>query len=102
MLGPWQANSHFHEHPGVTPVIVDSDTWQTGSGFRQFNGLRVVNSCVSSDANSNVSGSVSVNTAKANRDLCRRYRCTLGTVSGGTINGTYTASGACVRTAAHG
>jgi len=92
--GPWQATATSTSNPGVTPVIVEANLADS-SGSVSSTAFVVVNSCVSSDANSNVSGSVSVNTVKLTATYAGVTVALSGTVSGGTINGTYTASGAC-------
>ena len=92
--GPWQATATSTSNPGINPVIVEANLADSG-GTVSSTAFVVVNSCVSSDANSSVSGSVSVNSVKLTASYAGVSVALTGTVSGSTITGTYTASGAC-------
>ena len=78
---------HFPgEHGDITPTI------QT---LEKLHALLRLNSCVASDTNSRVSGSVSGNTVSLTATYAGVSVSLGGTVSGNTIAGNYTASGAC-------
>jgi hypothetical protein len=74
------------EHGHITPTI------QT---LEKLHALLRLNSCVASDTNSRVSGSVSGNTVSLTATYAGVSVSLGGTVSGNTIAGNYTASGAC-------
>jgi hypothetical protein len=92
--GPWQATATSTSTPGVTPVIVEANLADSG-GSLSSTAFVVVNSCVTSDANSKVSGSVHINAVSLTATYPGVTVALTGTVSGSTITGTYTASGAC-------
>jgi hypothetical protein len=92
--GPWQTTATSTSNPGSTAVIVEANLSDTG-GSVSSTAFVVVNSCVSSDANSKVSGTVSVNTVTLTATYGGVSVSLTGTVSGSTISGTYTASGVC-------
>jgi len=92
--GPWQATARSTSSPGATAVIVESNLSDSG-GSVNSTAFVVVNSCVSSDANSKVSGSVNINSVTLTATYGGVSVSLNGTVSGSTMSGTYTASGAC-------
>jgi hypothetical protein len=92
--GPWQATATSTSTPGTKPVIVEANLADS-SGSVSSTAFVVVNSCVTSDANSKVSGNVNVNTVTLTATYAGVTVSLTGTVSGSTITGTYTASGVC-------
>lgn len=97
--GPWQATATSTSAPGTTPVIVEANL-SDSSGSVTSTAFVVVNSCVSSDTTSKVSGSVNGNTVTLTATYPGVTVSLSGTVSSGavvpvTMSGTYTASGAC-------
>jgi hypothetical protein len=92
--GPWQATATSTSTPGTTPVIVEANLADS-SGSVSSTAFVTVNSCVSSDANSKVSGSVTINSVKLTATYGGVTVALTGSVSGSTMTGTYTASGVC-------
>lgn len=105
LSGPWQT-SVTSSTAGVTPVIIEANLAETklddNDGSISSTAFVVVNSCVSSDANSKVSGSVNVALGMyqfTGVDLSAIYAgvttSLTGMVSGATMSGDYLANGAC-------
>lgn len=91
--GAWQGTA-TSSTPGLTPVIAELNL-SDNSGTVGSTAFVVANSCVSSDANSKVSGSINGNSVTLTATYAGVTVSLSGTVSGSTMSGNYTASGAC-------
>lgn len=93
VAGPWQATATSTAIPGAT-VLVETNLTQTG-GTIGASAVAIVGSCVEPNNQSTLTGTVTSNGIAVTAIFNGETVSLTGTVSGQTMTGTYTATGAC-------